>query len=607
MASKPNADNEDVLYPVYAEAMALKRAGYRPWPLQPGTSIPVQGVGVDHRTHGGKSHVPLTDDEIVTIWRKDRNVPGLGAVLDRGQYVLDLDPKNDPAVTAMFDDLRQMTRCDETPHGGLHAHFLEAGLTGVPWARISTKGIDLLTEGSFVALPPDRGRRWTGATGVDVKDNVETFARAFVGRRGYGFETNASIWRSDDGEDRIIPDHARNNTLASIGGLLRKIGIAPNLVRSMLYGVGTDPSSIETPLSDGEIEAVSSSMSRRISEAFNLDDLDVETITSDDDVPPLRWLIHHVIPNDGLTIIHGLPAAGKSWIGISLCVACATGRPWDGNEAVSEKVRVLYLDWERRGDMVRRRLKAYAQNYGATIDYVAMRGSLRSRIDFIRMLVASRGYGLLLIDSLTISMMGADVSNSGEVIPTMFDLQDVCDDFRIAAVILDHQRRPQAGENRAEAGAFGSIFKEAVATMQWQALKTTSEFTKGFMDLKLRLHKKNHEAHIPDIPMRLVFEQLPDGEVHNAYLLSRPEETVEDRIISILDGDTCDINELCGKTGLKSTRVRELVGNLISAGLVYIVNEGGGRGNRTTYGLTQDKTGGDYPIGEPVTPEEDGE
>lgn len=138
-------------------ARAFRDNGYSPWPMVPGQKIPMRVPARSGRAWGGlHSHIPLTDAEIDAIWGGSRP-PDLAVRVCDGHFVLDLDPKNNPAVVNLFDTLLAMTHCAHTPSGGLHAYFTVSG-------RVRTidpaAGIDVQGTGSLVVAPPSGGRRW---------------------------------------------------------------------------------------------------------------------------------------------------------------------------------------------------------------------------------------------------------------------------------------------------------------------------------------------------------------------------------------------------------------------------------------------------------------
>lgn len=148
-----------------AAALAYHEQGYSPWPIVPGAKMPIRvPAGPNGRTWGGRAHVPLRcgveghwcsgeADEITGVWGVP-NPPDIAVVVLEGHAVLDLDPKNNPQVSIMFDALIGLTRCERTPSGGLHAYFRCDGKARIEHPAL---GVDLQGYGSLVIAAPSLG------------------------------------------------------------------------------------------------------------------------------------------------------------------------------------------------------------------------------------------------------------------------------------------------------------------------------------------------------------------------------------------------------------------------------------------------------------------
>ena len=54
------------------------------------------------------------------------------------------------------------------------------------------------------------------------------------------------------------------------------------------------------------------------------------TIAEIDQLPPLTWLIEDHLPQEGLVVLYGPPASGKTFVSLSMALAVACGAPWLG-------------------------------------------------------------------------------------------------------------------------------------------------------------------------------------------------------------------------------------------------------------------------------------
>jgi hypothetical protein len=78
----------------------------------------------------------------------------------------------------------------------------------------------------------------------------------------------------------------------------------------------------------------------------------IESCTHDEllnaDLPPLRWLVEGLLPEEGLTILGGKKKLGKSWLCLQLTQAIALGVPCLGRPTVQGPVAYLCLEDGKR-------------------------------------------------------------------------------------------------------------------------------------------------------------------------------------------------------------------------------------------------------------------
>jgi hypothetical protein len=75
--------------------------------------------------------------------------------------------------------------------------------------------------------------------------------------------------------------------------------------------------------------------------------------------PPVRWLVHRLIPRPGWVLLAGPPKIGKSYLALQLALAVAQGRPWMGR--ATARGRVLYLQLDTPHELWRERLRELAE------------------------------------------------------------------------------------------------------------------------------------------------------------------------------------------------------------------------------------------------------
>ena len=86
---------------------------------------------------------------------------------------------------------------------------------------------------------------------------------------------------------------------------------------------------------------------------------------SDPAPPAPAWLVKPLIPDDGISILYGQPASGKSLLGLCAALTAVTGVGFAGLVPPAEPVgSVMYIDWEGSERSFRSRLDSLAGTAG---------------------------------------------------------------------------------------------------------------------------------------------------------------------------------------------------------------------------------------------------
>ena len=175
--------------------------------------------------------------------------------------VTDIDPKHGgdesladlEAAHAMLPETQRAT----TPSGGSHAHFrFPPGVERVPSSASKiAPGIDVRGDGGYVVMPGSRGYEWdAGAHPDDVPlaDLPEWLLELMLQDAGRAAEGG-----NDAG---VVPKGQRNDTLASLGGTMRRRGMTPAAIAAAL--VAENQRRCDPPLPEPEVRAIAASVSR---------------------------------------------------------------------------------------------------------------------------------------------------------------------------------------------------------------------------------------------------------------------------------------------------------------------------------------------------------
>lgn len=521
-----------------------------------------------------------TDEDIERFWGGDEPAD-VGIRLRPTEAVIDLD---DPQLVAALKlPLSQLTCSSRTPSGGFHAYFTVRNPSKTLHPRL---GVDILGVGSIVVIPPSVGREYANGT-----REWQTVDDATVLISGLLAELGLEIRPTDSAGylqtlDSIEPGE-RNVSLTRLAGILRKAGFAGNSLLSALTGLNNGL--CETPLPDDEIQHIAEQISTKHPDPFDTDAYIVSEISPTDPVPTLEMWVDGVLPKEGITMIYGLPGQGKTYLAVYLMLCMEYGLPFLGK--ATQQGRVVYVDWERRGLMFRRRAHAIAAGMGirpqTRLTYIEAKASLASIMDAITNQIFLLQPNVVIIDSLTIAMMGLDPKDAKDVIPQLNRLNNL----NATVVVLDHQRKPQFGESAAGISPFGSIFKQAIASNVWQVYKTYRQYEEEQMSFTMRYEKGNFED-LGSQELHAVVKFAFDG---NRQLASASFETTEGpspagAILQVMRDKGREsgwqLRHIIAHTGMSESTARRWLEKLEKDG--RIIREGDGQGKAATWFLVED-------------------
>lgn len=138
-------------------------------------------------------------------------------------------------------------------------------------------------------------------------------------------------------------------------------------------------------------------------------------------MPPQRWLIKNMIPAEGVVMIDGAPATGKSFYSLTMAHSISTGSPWLNHFEVSQTTNVLIIDKENG----RRRFQDRMKGLGMVGDnmwrikqpekfsFADAKGVLTDFAKFTVGFVDEHNIGLIVIDSM-VDLMSGDENSAGD-------------------------------------------------------------------------------------------------------------------------------------------------------------------------------------------------
>jgi hypothetical protein len=222
------------------------------------------------------------------------------------------------------------------------------------------------------------------------------------------------------------------------------------------------------------------------------------------DLPPPEWLIGGLVPQDGLAVLYGEPAAGKSFLALDWGLSVATGAPWLGHEVRQGEVVYIYAEGARG---LTRRADAWLQEHGKAeapsfwaVPVAVPIPDPSERSEFVNAVRAiSKRPRLIIIDTLARNFGEGNESLAQD----MNGFVNGCDDLRAkfpdATVLAVHH----PGKDQKK-GARGSLALLGATEAMFSLARSGDGLT-----LKNEKQKDGEEA--KPISLELARVNLPDG------------------------------------------------------------------------------------------------
>jgi hypothetical protein len=166
----------------------------------------------------------------------------------------------------------------------------------------------------------------------------------------------------------------------------------------------------------------------------------------DADLPPLRWIVEGLIPDESLTLLGGKKKLGKSWACLQIAQAVAGGGTFLGREVSQGSVIYLCLEDGRR--RLRDRLLKQRAVKGLPIVYGTRFPKLdREGLGRLAELVEARRPRLLIIDTLAAAKTGRVEENAaGPMADLSNALRALAQEYVCGLLITHHHGKLTGGD-----------------------------------------------------------------------------------------------------------------------------------------------------------------
>jgi len=202
-----------------------------------------------------------------------------------------------------------------------------------------------------------------------------------------------------------------------------------------------------------------------------------------------------IIRSDGVNILFGQGAQGKSYISTFICMLVQSGMDHAG--IVTEQGNVLYLDWEDSWQSVNRRVMALKKGNNDTlhdIDHVDMSGTtIDTEMSNIIRMVEDRDISLVVIDSFGMAVGGNQ--NEGDYVK---GVMSSLNELKASVLVIDHVSK-ENGDT-----PIGSNYKQTSARNVWKIDKSQN-LGANIVEVGLYHTKANNSKLFAPVGLRLEF------------------------------------------------------------------------------------------------------
>lgn len=300
-----------------------------------------------------------------------------------------------------------------------------------------------------------------------------------------------------------------------------------------------------------------------------------------------RELIEKMLPLGETAVLHGDGGSGKSLLALALALTATTGTTLPGGLRPTQRVHVLYLDYESTAEEHRERLHALIAGlgvqYGGGIYYRPMVRALADEAALLRAEISRLGIGLVVVDSLA-PACGPEPEGADAVIRTLNALRSFAPATRLATA---HVSKAAADQRGGSTRPFGSVFVQNLARSVWE-IRAAEDADEDTVAVGLYHRKANRGRRHPPFGLRFEFA---DGLIRlrahdlgeHTDLLARTSMSY--RIRKALAGGSATVEELAEDLCASADSVGRTLRRLKAAGKVIPLDPKGGRGHRARWGL----------------------
>ena len=168
--------------------------------------------------------------------------------------------------------------------------------------------------------------------------------------------------------------------------------------------------------------------------------------------PPVEWLVDSLLPRVGVALLASEPGAGKSFLALDIAMRIASNGSTFFGKSIRGHGAVAYVALEGAQGMTARtrawRASYWQEKIPHPVHVIEWKGAApltEGQADFgkeLRRYKRKNGsLALLVVDTLTLGLAGANENDSGEVGEALRFLSSLCSELRCCVLLLHHVRK----------------------------------------------------------------------------------------------------------------------------------------------------------------------
>jgi hypothetical protein len=300
---------------------------------------------------------------------------------------------------------------------------------------------------------------------------------------------------------------------------------------------------------------------------------------------PIEWIIEGLFSAGSLSLVVGEPGSKKTWSMLDAAVAIARGDNWLGHEILPRSVLIIDEESGRRriSERIGKVLRGHGGNENTMLYYVSLANfdfSTSDDLNVLQSLIIETAAGFVLIDAMADIMPGKDENAVKDVQPIFLGMRRVAENTQAALALIHHSNKT-TGQYRGSSAIKGAVDlmmqveskpDSCDVIFKSEKVRDTPPFTfSGFAHFgDERFYMSETEK-----STRIYLNKAQEAVIR--YLESAPGATLEDVGLYAAGGAIPErtVTNAC----------RSLAGDRM--GFVKQSMNGGGRGHKTTWSLTE--------------------